>query len=265
MAVLKYFGMNPVPGVRVTLVSKDAATPYSGMLPGVIAGHYTMDEAQVDLRRLCGFARARFYRSVVTGLSLERKLIFCDNRPPVSFDLLSLDTGSTPQMNNIPGVARHALPVKPIERFLRGWEALLDKILSSTGRPLHVCIVGAGAGGVELTLSMLHRLHTLQRQRGKRAGQVEFHLVSDSPTVLPTHNRRVQAKFARILREHGVLVHLNHRVVAVEEERLICQPRDAVPCDAAVWVTSASAPKWIATCGLATDERGFISVNDGLQ
>ena len=31
---IKEFGLNPIEGLRVTLISKDVETPYSGMLPG---------------------------------------------------------------------------------------------------------------------------------------------------------------------------------------------------------------------------------------
>src|SRR4030095_9724954 len=91
VAVLKMFGMDPAPGVRITLVSKDDGAPSSGMLPGFIAGHYTHDEAHIDLRKLCRFANAQFYRDEISGLDLQNKRVLCYARPPVAFDLLSIN------------------------------------------------------------------------------------------------------------------------------------------------------------------------------
>ena len=68
VGVIKRFGMHPVPGVRLTLICTDTHTPYSGMLPGYIAGHYSYDEVHIDLGRLCAFAGARLYRDEVIGL-----------------------------------------------------------------------------------------------------------------------------------------------------------------------------------------------------
>ena len=83
VTVLRRFGMKPVPGVRLTVISPDAHTPYSGMLPGYIAGHYTYDEAHIDLAPLCRFAGARFFRCNVDSIDPDSKLVLCSGRPAI--------------------------------------------------------------------------------------------------------------------------------------------------------------------------------------
>jgi len=118
VAVLKRFGMEPVPGLRLTLITRDIDTPYSGMLPGLVAGHYGFDETHIDLGPLARFAGARLYHAKVEGLDLDRQLIHAPGRPPIAYDLLSINTGSTPNRVNIPGVDEFALAAKPIDIFL---------------------------------------------------------------------------------------------------------------------------------------------------
>ena len=133
VGVLKRFGMKPIPGVRLTLVCRDTHTPYSGMLPGYIAGHYSYDEVHIDLSRLAEFAGARFFRDEAVGLDRDGKRVLCKSRPPVPYDRLSINIGSTPQVKMVPGAAEHAVPVKPIHRFNNRWLALLERVRERTG------------------------------------------------------------------------------------------------------------------------------------
>src|SRR4051794_25626470 len=114
--VLKSFGMRPVPGVRVTLVARDVETPYSGMLPGLIAGHYTREETHIDLRRLARFAGVGLVHAEAVGIR-EARRVLCRGRPAVRYDLLSLDIGSTPKREGVPGAEDHTVPIKPIDGF----------------------------------------------------------------------------------------------------------------------------------------------------
>ncbi|MBV8934199.1 MAG: hypothetical protein JO095_00110, partial [Alphaproteobacteria bacterium] len=126
--VLKSFGMRPMPGVRVTLVSRDVETPYSGMLPGYVAGHYSFEECHIDLGRLARFAFARVIRDEAIGLDTIRQSLFCRAHPPIRYDILSIDIGSTPRSDDVPGAAEHTMVVKPIDQFAARWEALLARI-----------------------------------------------------------------------------------------------------------------------------------------
>ena len=46
--VLTAFAAQPVPGARLTLITRDLATPDSGMLPGTVAGLYRPEQAHVE-------------------------------------------------------------------------------------------------------------------------------------------------------------------------------------------------------------------------
>lgn len=269
VAVLRRFGMKPLPGMRLTLIARDLHTPYSGMLPGFIAGHYGYDDCHIDLRRLAQFAGSRLYHAQAYGLDLANRRVLCEGRPPVAFDLLSINIGSQPSIQGIPGAESHTLPVKPVDRFLRGWQELIQQaLMEQTGESngtFRIAVVGGGAGGVELTLSMQYRLKTLAQERGQPRGRIELHLLTDSAELLPTHNPGVRAKLSRVLRERGVHVYLQHKVIEVQPGRLLCEGGQTVPFERCVLVTQAAAPTWLREAGLATDEPGFLLVNDCLQ
>lgn len=263
VAVLKQFGMKPIPGVRVTVVCRDVHTPYSGMLPGFVAGHYTFDEAHIDLGALARFSGARFFQSKATGLDLVDKRIHCDNRPPVSFDLLSLNTGSTPRTANVPGADVNAIPVKPINRFLERWTALAERSTHHKGL-MRIAVVGGGAGGVELLLAIQFRLRRLRDEVGN-SDTIDFHLFTDTEEILPGHNPTIIRTFRSILAEREVSVHTGSAVSEVRPNLLRTESGLEIMANEILWVTAAGAPSWPAEAGLEVDAQGFIKVSDTLQ
>lgn len=264
VGVLHMFAMHPLPGVRLTVICTDTDTPYSGMLPGYIAGHYSFDEVHIDLRRLAESAGARYYRDEVTGIDRAARQVICRQRPPVSYDVLSINIGSTPRLDGVPGAAEHAVPVKPIRRFNERWLALFDRVSSHAGSTT-IAVVGAGAAGVELTLAMQFRLRNELLQRGRNPDELRFHLFSAEPRILPTHNAPVRRAFESVLAERGVKLHLDAEVSRVEAGRLTTRRGDVLEADEIVWVTQAGGAPWLAGTGLALDESGFVRVGDTLQ
>lgn len=264
VTVLRRFGMRPVPGVRLTLICRDVHTPYSGMLPGYVAGHYGYDDVHIDLGALARFAGARFYHSEATALDLDGRRVLCAGRPPVPYDVLSINTGSTPQTAAVPGATQAAVPVKPINRFLDRWEALAERSLRHHG-PMRIAVVGAGAGGVEILLAVQYRLAKLRRDAGLTADDIAFDLFSDQREILPSHNARTRRAFERILHARGVTVHSGAPVIEVAGKRLRTANGEAVDADEILWVTAAGAPAWPREAGLAVDQHGFIKVSDTLQ
>jgi selenide, water dikinase len=264
VGVLRSFGRRPVHGVRLTLISTDARTPYSGMLPGYIAGHYDYDEVHIDLERLATYAGARFVRDTALGLDRESRRVLCAVHPSVPYDQVSINIGSTPLTGDVPGADEHAVPVKPIFRFNDRWLALRERVLHARGN-LTIAVVGGGAGGVELVLSMQYRLCNELRACGQDPESLTFHLYTASRDLLPTHHPRVRRRFERVLAARGVMVHRNAEVCRVGAGCLGTRVGDSLAADEIVWVTAATGAEWLRDTGLELDERGFIRVNDCLQ
>ncbi|MEY4757752.1 MAG: selenide, water dikinase SelD [Pseudomonadota bacterium] len=264
VGVLRRFGMQPEPGVRLTVICNTVETPYSGMLPGYIAGHYSFEDVHIDLPRLAALAGARFYHDEVIGIDRASNKVLCRERPPVSFDLCSINVGSTPQMARVPGAAQYAVPVKPIPGFHDRWLALLARVRLHPGRTT-IALVGGGAGGVELTLAMQHRLRTELQTLGRNPDELVFHLYTRDQTIMRTHNRWVQARFKRVLADRGVHLHTSAEVQQVRAGQLIASDGSVLQTDEIVWVTQAGGPAWLQSTGLALDAEGFVRVNPQLQ
>ncbi len=264
VGVIKRFGMKPIPGVRLTVICRDTHTPYSGMLPGYIAGHYDYDAVHIDLRKLAEFAGARFYSASVSNIDRSAKKVVCDGRPDIPYDFLSINIGSTPQVSRVAGAQEHAVPVKPINQFNDRWISLLERVRASTG-PMRIAVVGAGAGGVELTLAMHHRLTAELQTRGRRPDELSFDLFTDTDRILPTHNEQVRASYESILRERQVNLHLGSAVTQVSDGALQTADMQTHPADEVMWVTQAGGAQWLQKTGLDLDKNGFVQVRDTLQ
>ena len=255
VAVLRNFGMSPLAGLQITVISPAVSTPYSGMLPGVVSGHYAPEEAEIDLVRLCRFADARLFVETADSLDPGARTVSCGSRPDVHYDLLSIDIGITPDLS-VPGAAEHVIPVKPISTFQSRFDAFLAKARSEDG-VVDLGVVGAGAGGIELVLALRYRL----AQEGIDA---RCHVFADDG-VLPSHSDAVRVRFEAILRDAGVIVHRGFRVARVEADGVLDGEGTKVPLTAVFWVTNAAPQSWLQETGLSTDGAGFLRVRETLQ
>ena len=272
---LKKFGMSPMPGVKLTLITDVMHTPYSGMLPGYVAGLYRFDDCHIDLRPLAQFAQARLIHDRAVGLDLAQNRVLLANRPPIAFDLLSIDIGSTPAVTDIPGAKEHAIPVKPISQFLHYWDQLIADLSENRNQSMRLAIVGGGAGGVELALSVqahLHRLYQVAQPSTNPATHLELHLFHRGDRLLPERSQWVSQQVEKILRDRGVQIHLGESVQAIEaaptqtvQKLVCCDSGLQVLCDRIFWVTQAAAAPWLKQSGLATDPKGFVQVNKMLR
>ena len=242
--VLRSFGMKPVPGVRLTVISREVNTPYSGMLPGHVAGFYSREDIHIDLAPLAAFAGARLIADEVVGLDLDAQHLRLGAHPDLYFDVLSVNCGAIPET-----VGDGALAVKPIGQFL----PKLDAVCAAAKPGDRLALVGGGAGGVELALALRRRLP---------AG-VAVSLLTER--LLPGHASAVQHRLRQALAAAEVAVEEGFRVAALDGGAVLSEAQRRVAADHVFWVTGVKAPDWPARAGLAVDDRGFIRVNPQLR
>jgi selenide,water dikinase len=242
--VLTSFGKRPMADVRVTLIAREVATPYSGMLPGFVAGRYSFDDCHIDLAALSARTGTNLVHAEAVGLDRIARLVLLKDKAPLSYDVLSLDVGAAPDLATIPGAAEHAVPVKPIAEFGRRWLAFVAEARG----PQRIVVIGGGAGGVELALAIDHRL-----------AEAKVMLITRDE-VLGGHAPAAQRKMRAILARRGIGLVENHAVKGVEAGGVQLAGGDRLGADAVFVVTEAAAPRWLAETGLTLDGREFLAV-----
>lgn len=256
--VIRRFALAPLRGASVTLLTPDRHTPYSGMLPGFIAGHYRFEECHIDLEPLCAGAGIRLHRGEASRLDPEAGVVVCSDGRELRYDLLSLDSGSTPDVRAIPGALEHGVRVKPVSELLAAWEKVQAAL--HRGEALSLVVVGGGAGGVELAAAIQFR-----SRKEAWSGPLSLVVVADTDSLLPEHPARAQRIFERVFRQRGIDLRRKTRVTRVTPHSVECDDGTSLKSDCAIVATGASAPEWIKTSGLSADDRGFASVDDCLQ
>ena len=217
--------------LNLSLVTPGQVHVYSGMVPGVVAGHYAAADAQIDLAQLAHDAGAELIQGRIVRLDTETKQALLENGERVPYDYVSLNLGSVPG-----GLPAAAIAVKPFEGFFTRWRELLEV----GPKAPRIALVGAGAGGVEVAMAMKFAL-----DRRGAGGSVE--LFSDRLAFLPG----VAARVRNALEARSIPLHLNNTVGS--------------GFDATFWATGAAALPMLRESGLKTDAGGFVLVDPSLR
>lgn len=247
--VLRSWGMNPLPGARLTLISPGPTTTYSGMLPGVIAGHYAPQALEIDLVRLCRWAGARLIIGAATGIDRVAQTVTVPGRPAVGYDVASIDIGVTSAMPAIPGFAEYGHRAKPLGAFAQAWAAI-----RTASSPIQIAVIGGGIAGVELTLAMAHAL----RGRGATLALI------DKGQVLSGTGQRARQKLLTALDQAGVTLFEQVKVTAVDPTHITFSDGRQVLSTFTVGAAGATPHRWLANTGLALSG-GFLAVDRHLR
>ncbi|ABD56378.1 selenide, water dikinase SelD [Jannaschia sp. CCS1] len=249
--VLRKWGMKPVPGVRVTLINPGATAPYSGMLPGHLAGHYAREDLDIDLVRLARFSGARLLVDRAVAIEPGAKMIRLASGREVSYDIASLDVGITSEMPLLPGFAEHGIAAKPLGRFADIWARTCE----GEGA-IRIAVIGGGVAGCEVAMAAVHRMRSL--------GRPPSVTVIDRGEVLSSVVPSARRKLLAALQDHGVTLVEGARITSVEAEAVVLEDGRRILSDLTIGTAGATPQAWIAESGLPCKD-GFLEVDEYLR
>ena len=247
LSVLKAFILNPIKGLRITLISDVYQTPYSGMLPGFIENRFTLDEILIDLYKFSSIGNFRFIKSTVKGIQGKKQLIELENRPPIHYDFLSINIGIVNDKTKIIGAEKYALTLKPISKI--NYSELTNKLENKT-----IGIIGAGPAGVEVALALK-----------KRFVNSKIYLFCSEKGILNNFPLSAKIKVLKILKFSDINVVEKSRVKQITKNSIYTVSKTKVYIDKAILATNGISPSWLKKTDLKLSKNGFIQTNKKLQ
>lgn len=260
MHIVRMWRMQPIPDVRLTLISPFSRATYSGMLPGTLAGLYEPEAMEVDLYRLGASCGIRVIVEEVTGFDPQQRKVLCAERPPIRYDIAAIGIGSVPSESRIATQHEAALSIKPMATFRQRLESQLA-VLKGCGQSKaapSICVIGSGAAGIEVMLC----LQTFLQQRGFNA---TFHLIDSGDGVLKGYGQQTRNRVQRELTQRGIQFHARQRVASFDGTQLVLTDDSQLPADLVIWATSAAPPPVLENFHLPKADDGFLAVRPTLQ
>jgi selenide,water dikinase len=254
--VLRRWITGPASRARLTLVLDRPRALYSGMVPGFTAGDYAVHQLEIDAARLGRRAGAHVVVAPVTAIDPVARRIDVAGHASLTYDVASLDVGSSVRGLDLPGVRAHALVTRPIREYVDRLETTIAAVRGRGG--VRLVTVGGGAAGVELAFTLRARL---------RAAGVTPHVtvLADGDRILPGDAPRAAKRVRREAEQRGIAIRMHARVGAVEPDAVVLDGSERVGADLVVWATGAASPALVASSPLPHDDAGFVRVRPTLQ
>lgn len=259
LAHLGRLGQNALPGVQVTLVTPAQHLVCTRLLPGFVAGQRTMADCLIPLEPLVQRSGVRWQAARAVALDVEAQAILLDDNSVLRFDWLSLCNEPLQDRDVIeramPGARKNGLFVRPLDAFCALWPRVPELAASQA---LRVAVIGgeleggsAGTLAIELALAVRFSLPG-----------AAVTLITGGAPLAADFAPAMQKRIAQALRQRNVTV-LADTATRIDGGNILLGCGASLACDVPLIATGAQAPAWLASSGLALDDRGFIAVDAG--
>ncbi|MFK7762687.1 MAG: FAD-dependent oxidoreductase [Roseobacter sp.] len=249
--VLNALKNGPLERASVKVINPGKTAPYSGMLPGFVAGHYKRCDLDIDLDALCAAVGATLVEGRANAIDLDSKQIHLDDGSSVPYDLASIDVGITSQMHALPGFANYGVPAKPLATFATQWDAFRSKLGVKS-----VAVIGGGIAGAELAMAMSHAMRSDPCDTSVK--------LLDRGKVLSSNSATAQKHMRRELKKSAVEILEHVDVAQITRTAIVLRTGEDIQASFVVGAAGATPHAWIAQTRLR-QQSGFIEIDESLQ
>ncbi len=254
----------------VSMISPNEYAYYSGMLPSVIAGNLSAEEAKIPIKHLCKALGVGFIAANARAFDSEKNQIQLDNNSVDSADYYFWNTGLA--VNPSYFANANCGSVRPVENLLNWWSACRQSLqqsfseLKTTSQDKSdstykkITVVGGGVASVELCLAIYSAL-----QDKGLSDYVQLTLLSSSANILNDLPKRAQQQILEKFYSCGITILSNFRVVKVEKNQVVGSADETLSHDFCLWAAQKQAPELFKTSGIQLDKQGCIAVDSDLR
>ena len=256
--------------LKVTLITEQPRTIYSGMLPGWLAGHYELDEISIDIAALCKQAGVHLTLDSIAKVDATHQTLVVTDGEPLNYDILSLNTGADTDMRwsqvatdqttsskKTQIIPSQIVPIRPLQQFIEQWQRIIEDAKQTTHYRL--AIVGAGAAATELVMAAQFALRQINPNH-------QVYLVCGEH-LLSGFTQGFRQRVIKQLERHTIKV-VYARAVDYANGQLITSKnisQESFAIDAVIAATGVTGSAWTQHTDIKTVDNGFVAVDANQQ
>ena len=254
LTVLKNLKEFKESGHRVTVVSSSPRHYYSGMGPGMLSGIYRPEEIWFNVKKMSEDRGADFVEDNVVKIRPQEKKIDLHSGNEISYDVLSLNTGSYVPAKEAMPADESVFTVKPIEKLLMARRRIIEDLQD---KDLKITVVGGGPTGVEVA-------GNLERLAKNESGRCRITLVAGT-RLLSEFKSSVRKHALKSLTSRHVRVIEGARVAVVKDRKTELSNGDVLENDYVFMAVGVKPSSLFVDSGLPAGQDGGMLVNKFLQ
>ncbi|MDY6904996.1 MAG: FAD-dependent oxidoreductase [Thermodesulfobacteriota bacterium] len=245
-------------GHRVTVVSPSKYHYYSGMGPGMLGGIYAPEAIRFPVCRMTEKAGGTFVQDSITRIDPEQKTVTLASGKVLTYDLLSVNTGSYVSDTLIAGSRDDVFYVKPIDQLMAARERIQGLPSASGEAASVIAVVGGGPAAAEIAGNVWH----LADRAGLSMPEIHLFAGTGLMTRFPVSVRK---KVRHILTKRGVHIDETGFVKAVQTGCVTLANGENRSADVIILAPGVRPSPVFADCGLPVGPEGDLRVNAYLQ